>query len=106
MPDCYLLAVAKSSTIDSSSNNFSLYELIESVQVETDKLIEGKKIIQTQFEVHAYWYLTPEERGIEYEWRLVLITPDGEFPGEKHFTMKTNKARHRFRLRGLPVFFK
>ncbi|MBA7600096.1 hypothetical protein ES703_07143 [subsurface metagenome] len=104
MPDCYLLAVAKSSTIDSSSNNFSLYELIESVHIETDQTLEEKTIVQAPFEVHVYWYVAPEERGIEYEWRLVAVTPDGEFPGDKNFQLKTDKARHRFRLRGLPVF--
>ncbi len=54
-------------------------------------------------EVHAYWHLSPEEYGKEYEWRLVFVTEDGSTATKETFPLKSDNPRYRVRVHGFPV---
>jgi len=103
VPDVYLIAVCKGSALDEYTNNWSLFTLTEQIKLTPEKPIpEGVKLA-LPLEVHVYWWLSPEEFGQEFEWRIVFEGSNGEKVWDQVFTLKPEKRRHRSRIRGIPV---
>lgn len=62
MPSTYLIAVCEGSSLDSQSNNWTLYSLIEEVQLKPAAVNEGAPII-LPLQLHVYWQFSPAELG-------------------------------------------
>ncbi|MBX3183155.1 MAG: hypothetical protein KIT72_04705 [Polyangiaceae bacterium] len=101
MPRCYFLGVCSGSSLDQGSNNVSLFNLIEQLNLPPGATPPPGGLIPV--ELHAYWALTPEERGLVFETRFVLVALDSglELPTEvSRHTYRT--PRFRTRMLGLP----
>ena len=53
-------------------------------------------------ELHAYWALTPDELGKDFEWRVVHRAGAEEKTTEL-FPLKSDKKHHRYRVQGFPI---
>jgi len=71
MPQCYLLSVAAGSSLDQQSNNVTLFNLVEQVNVPPG--MDPKPGSRVPLEIHAYLRLGPQEVGMEFEMRYVLV---------------------------------
>jgi hypothetical protein len=69
MPRCYLLAIAQGSALDSLTNNFTLFSLVEEVQ-------SNQFPVTLPFEVHSHWQFAPDEVNVDFLMRLVLASTD------------------------------
>jgi len=101
MPECYLLAVARTSSLDSATNNWSLFNLVEQMQVLADQVGITKQFT-LPLEVHVYWQLSSEEINREFQFRLVA-RKGSEETALKPLTLKTDKSRYRIRLQGFAI---
>lgn len=54
MPRCYLLAVMRGSSLDTSSNNWTLFSLIEQLRIPKFPAV-------LPLEIHTYWQFAPDE---------------------------------------------
>lgn len=95
MPTCYLLAVSQGSSLDQSTNTWSLFGLTEQVQ-------SPQFPIQLPFEIHAHWSFEPDEYEIDFEARLILVPPTGGETVSLPIPLRANTPRHRIRVMGLP----
>lgn len=103
MPDCYLIAVCHGSALDEYTNNWSLFTLTEQIKFTPQKGMPEGARLALPLEVHAYWSLSPEEFGQEFEWRVLFEGSNGEKVWDQIFTLKAEKRRHRTRIRGMPM---
>jgi len=71
MPKCYLLAVAAGSSLDQQSNNVTLFNLVEQVNVPPG--VTPRPGSRIPLEVHAYLQADPGELGQEFEMRFSLV---------------------------------
>ena len=91
MPTPYLVAICKSSALDEGTNNYSLFNLVEQVQV--------PRPTSLPYEIHVYWQMTDEEIGQEFEMR-VIIHSDVDERRSPGVPFTTNTRRHRVRITG------
>ena len=73
MPRCYLLTVCTGSSLDESSNNFSLFNLVEQVQVGAQAPAE--LVLPLEVHIHLAWSET--EFDLPHELRWVVRTEGG-----------------------------
>ena len=100
MPTCYFLSVCAGSSVDQQSNNVTLFNLVEQINVPPGAPPPPRGIIP--LEVHAYYHLTPDEVGSSFEIRFVMVAPSGlETPSEP-VQHKPVTTRYRTRTVGLP----
>jgi len=100
VPSCYFLSVCAGSSVDQRSNNVTLFNLVEQIHVPPGAPPPPKGIIP--LEVHAYFDIFPDELGLAFELRFVMVAPSGlETPSDplKH---KPATPRYRTRTLGLP----
>lgn len=100
MPNCYFLSVCAGSSVDQRSNNVTLFNLVEQINVPPGAPPPPKGLIP--LEIHAYFDLFPDEIGNSFEIRFVMVAPSGlETPSDpvKH---KPVTPRYRTRTVGLP----
>lgn len=95
MAENYLLAIAAGSSLDVSTNNYSLFSLIEQVGV-------LRLPAPLPFEIHTYWQFSPEEVDNDFELRVVLIAPDGGEQTGRTIDLRSDSARVRLRIQGFP----
>ena len=95
MPECYLLALAQSSSLDAETNNFSLFGLIEEVAVPGPNAF-------LPLEFHAYWKFAPEELNVAFEIRLRLTDGKTDHPSPVT-SLQSSTARLRGRGAGLRI---
>ena len=101
MPHCYLIALAAGSSLDQQSNNVTLFNLVEQVNIPPGvSPAVGTKI---PLEIHAYVRLDPKEIGQQFEMRFALVSTTGL----ETFTdpAKHRSASSRIRTRSLGVPF-
>ncbi len=101
MPHCYLLSLCAGSSLDQQSNNVTLFNLVEQVNIPEGAAPPiGTKI---PLEIHAYLRLDPFEVGKEFEMRFCL---EGA-TGLETFTdpVKHRGATSRLRTRSLGIPF-
>lgn len=96
MPVCYLLTVCQASSLDQTTNNWSLFGLTEAVQSRQFPL-------QLPFEIHVHLKFELDEHETDFEVRLVLISPTGETTLSQPLALRSSTPRHRLRVNGLPL---
>lgn len=103
MPNCYLLVVTGGSALDQDTNAFTLFSLVEELTIEVDQPLNPSQPLLLAVEVHTYWSFHPEEYDNKYEMRLVFETEDDTKISNQVYPLKSNKPRHRIRIRGLEI---
>jgi hypothetical protein len=102
MPQCYLLALTVGSSLDQQSNNISLFNMVEQINVPegAPPPPPGGKI---PLEVHAYFRLLPGELGQMLEFRFVLEAKTGLETFGEVIAHRITAPRFRTRTLGLIV---
>ncbi len=100
MPRCYLLTVCSGSSLDQHSNNVTLFNLVEQINVPPNAPPPPRGIIP--LEVHAYFELAPQEAGTELELRFAMIAETGLETLSEAIRHKPVTRRYRTRTLGLP----
>ncbi len=101
MPRCYFLGLCSGSSLYQGTNNVSLFNLVEQINLAPDAQPPKNGLIPV--EMHAYFHLAPEERDGEFQLRFVLVALESglEVPSDpvKH---RITTPRFRTRAMGLP----
>jgi hypothetical protein len=100
MPHCYFLAVTSGSSVDQHSNNVSLWNLIEQINVPQGAPPPPQGIVPV--EIHAYFELSPMEVGRDLEVRFVMVAATGLESPTDAFAHRPITPRYRTRTFGLP----
>lgn len=100
MPQCYLLGVSAGSSLDQQSNNVSLFNLVEQVNVPPGAPPPPNNLLP--LEVHAYFRLNPEEIGKIIEMRFALVAASGLETLSEVVRHSCSTPRFRTRTLGLP----
>jgi hypothetical protein len=101
MPRCYLLALSVGSSLDQSTNNVSLFNLVEQINVPPG--LTPPPDARVPLEVHAYFTLDGSELGQELEVRFVLVGLGGLETFAEPLRHRVATPRFRARMLGLPV---
>lgn len=97
MPRAYLIAVCSASALDQRSNNFSLFGLIEQVQLREFPFV-------APFEVHVYYEFDEVDLGRPYEVRLELFDQQAARVWHSAWIGMTSPSRrHRMVLGGIRI---
>ena len=100
MPRCYFLAVAGGSSVDQQSNNVTLFNLVEQINVPPGAPPPPQGIVP--LEIHAYFHVTQEESGRDFEVRFVMLATTGLETPTDPFRYRAVTPRFRTRTLGLP----
>ncbi len=102
MPRCYLLTICSGSSLDQQSNNVTLFNLVEQVNVRAGSRPPEGTLIPV--EVHAYFSLDVQEIGGEFEVRFALVAATSGLESYSDvFVHRSNTARYRTRTLGLAL---
>jgi hypothetical protein len=101
MPRCYLLAVSSGSSLDQHSNNVTLFNLVEQLNVPPNAPPPPGGLVP--LEIHAYFQLSAPEIGQRFELRFVLAGESGLETFTDPFDFKSLTPRFRTRTLGLPL---
>ena len=101
MPRCYLLTLASSSSLDQQSNNVSLFNIVE--QLNLPRGVEPPPGALLPIEIHAYFLLDPAELNQRFEMRFVLVASSGLESSSDAFPHKSATLRYRTRTMGTPI---
>jgi hypothetical protein len=100
MARCYFLCASRGSSLDQQSNNVSLFNLIEQINVPPGMAVSRGAVIPV--EVHAYFQLAAEEINRQFELRLVLHAETGLETLSEPLRHRSTTPRLRVRIMGLP----
>jgi len=89
----YLLSLCVGSALDSTTNNFSLFNLIENLGLHSDALGQVVGI-----EMHFYVMVDAAARNAEFEARIVRVEEKGAIETGELFAFRTGEGAH-FRIR-------
>ncbi len=101
MPRCYLLTLASSSSLDQQSNNVSLFNMVE--QINLPRGVEPPPGAVLPIELHAYFQLDAHELNQRFEMRFVLVASSGLETPTDAYPHKSATLRYRTRTMGVPV---
>ncbi len=101
MPRCYLLTLCSGSSLDQQSNNVTLFNLVEQINVPPGAPPPQSGALP--LEIHAYFLLSGEEVGKEFEARVALVSTSGLETYTDGFKHRPITPRYRIRTYGLPV---
>jgi len=101
MPRCYMLTLASSSSLDQQSNNVSLFNMVE--QLNLPRGVEPPPGALLPVEIHAYFQLDPAELNQRFEMRFVLVASSGLETLTDAYPHKSSTLRYRTRTMGMPV---
>ncbi|HEY3665458.1 MAG TPA: hypothetical protein VGL19_05635 [Polyangiaceae bacterium] len=101
MPRCYMLTLASSSSLDQQSNNVSLFNIVE--QINLPRGVEPPPGALLPMEIHAYFQLDPSELNQRLEMRFALVASSGLETLTDAHTHKSGTLRYRTRTMGMPV---
>lgn len=101
MPSCYFLTLSVGSSLDQHTNNVTLFNLVEQVNIRPQAMPQpGTRV---PLEVHAYFSFTGEEIGRDFDLRLALTsTTTGLEIYSEPVTHRAAALRVRTRLIGVP----
>lgn len=100
MPSCYFLAACGGSSVDQQSNNVTLFNLVEQINVPPGTPPPPHGAVP--LEVHAYFRLDPGELGRDFEVRFVMVASSGLETPSDGFVHRAVTPRFRTRTVGLP----
>jgi hypothetical protein len=100
VPSCYLLAVCSGSSLDQQSNNVTLFNLVEQLNLRPG--VEPPRGL-IPLEIHAYFELDLKEVGFEFEIRFCMVAETGLETVSDPVRHKPTAARYRTRTIGLPL---
>ena len=101
MPRCYLLTLASSSSLDQQSNNVSLFNMVE--QLNLPRGVEPPPGALLPVEIHAYFQVEPSEMNQRFELRFALVASTGLETITDAYPHKPSTVRFRTRTMGMPV---
>jgi hypothetical protein len=101
MPRCYMLTLASASSLDQQSNNVSLFNVVE--QLNLPPGVEPPPGALLPVEIHAYFQLDANELNQRFEMRFALVASSGLETLTDAHTHKSPTPRYRTRTMGLPV---
>jgi hypothetical protein len=101
MPNCYFLALCGGSSLDQHSNNVTLFNLVEQVNLPSG--VEPPPGAFLPLEVHAYFILAPGELQQPFEVRFALVAPTGLELLTERSQHRSSTPRYRTRSLGLPA---
>jgi hypothetical protein len=101
MPKCYFLALCVGSSLDQQSNNVTLFNVVEQVNLPGN--IEPPPNAFLPLEVHAYFTLDPSELQQTFEMRIALVAPTGLEMLTDPTQHRSSTLRYRTRSLGLPA---
>ncbi len=97
MPRPYLLAICSASALDARSNNFSLFVLVEQLQIQ-------QAPVDLPLEIHVYYEFDEPELGVPHEMRLELVDVNGNLAWHSPWIALTSPSRrHRLALAGIQI---
>lgn len=101
MPKCYFLTLCGGSSLDQHSNNVTLFNVVEQVNLQPN--VEPPPGAFLPLEVHAYFLLGPGELSQPFEVRFALVAPTGlELLTDSH-QHRSSTPRYRTRALGVPA---
>jgi hypothetical protein len=100
MPRLYLLAVTSGSSVDQHTNNVTLFNLVEQINVLPGTPPPPRGLIP--LEIHAYFLLGGHELDRPFEVRFALSSGSGLETYSDTFTHRSPSVRYRTRTGGLP----
>jgi hypothetical protein len=100
MPRCYFLTVCSGSSVDQHSNNVTLFNLVEQINVPPGAPPPPQGLVP--LEIHAYFQLAQTEIGRDFEIRFVMVAATGLETPTDAFTHRAVTPRFRTRTYGLP----
>jgi hypothetical protein len=95
-----MLTVCGGSSLDQHSNNVTLFNLVEQVNVPAGASPPPRRTLP--LEVHAYFVLSPEEVRHTFEVRFAMVASSGLETFSNVFSHKPVTPRYRTRTLGLP----
>ncbi|MEN9580292.1 MAG: hypothetical protein RJA70_3301 [Pseudomonadota bacterium] len=95
-----MLTVCSGSSIDQQSNNASLFNLVEQINVPAGAGVPPGGVVP--LEIHAYWQLEPEEVGRDFWLRFVMLATSGLETSSNPHRHRVVSPRFRTRSVGLP----
>lgn len=100
VPNCYLLTVCSGSAVDQHTNNASLFNLVEQINVPSGAELPPNGVVP--LEMHAYWQLEPSEISQDFYTRFVMLAASGLETSSNSFKHRPVTTRFRTRTVGLP----
>jgi hypothetical protein len=101
MPKCYFLTLCGGSSLDQHSNNVTLFNVVEQVNLQPN--VDPPPGAFLPLEVHAYFMLGPGELAQPFEVRFALVAPTGLEMLTDATPHKATTPRYRTRSLGLPA---
>jgi len=101
MPRCYMLTLSSASSLDQQSNNVSLFNVVE--QLNLPRGVEPPPGALLPLEIHAYFQLDQSELNQRFEMRFALVASSGLETLTDAHAHKSPTLRYRTRTMGLPV---
>jgi hypothetical protein len=101
MPKCYFLTLCGGSSLDQHSNNVTLFNIVEQVNLQHNADPPPGAFLP--LEVHAYFQLGPQELQQPFEMRFALVAASGLELLTDPTPHKSATPRYRTRSLGLPA---
>jgi len=101
MPKCYFLTLCGGSSLDQHSNNVTLFNVVEQVNLQPN--VDPPPGAFLPLEVHAYFLLGPGEIAQQFEVRFALVAPTGLELLTDPTQHKSSTPRYRTRSLGVPA---
>jgi hypothetical protein len=104
MPDVVTVLMCTGSAVDSETNNYTLYNLIERAQIPVSVLSAAPRELNTPFEGLAWIRFAEEERDRPHEIRFEWLDANGDTAvAMSPFPLASPSETHRVRQRGLAI---
>src|SRR5215813_11361569 len=100
MPASYLLLACSGSVVDQHTNNVTLFNLVEQINVPPGAPPPPRGLVPV--EVHAYFHVPQPEFGRDFDLRFVMVAQTGLETPTDAFTHRAVTPRYRTRTFGLP----
>lgn len=101
MPKCYFLTLCGGSSLDQQSNNVTLFNVVEQVNLQPN--VDPPPGAILPLEVHAYFLLGPGELSQPFELRFAVVAPTGLELLTDATLHRSSTPRYRTRSFGLPA---
>src|SRR5690242_20899801 len=108
MPTLLLFAPCEKVIIGQGDNSLSLISVLQTVQVSllSHPPVEKNAFIASRWFVAVLWQKEPSDGDVEFEQRIALADPAGEFRIDQIMPFQMEKPSHRIvcEMSGFPIF--